>query len=1123
MNLSKPPSTTRKTVFLLSGQGGQYFQMGRRLYDVDSEFRRQMARLDGVARVTLGYSMVDLLYAADKSRGADFSHTVETHPAIFMVEYALAQALIARGVAPDYLFGSSLGEYVAVTLAGAVDPEQLLERLIRKAQRIERQCPPGMMLTVLHDPAIYYADPLLYRRSTLAGVNYERHFVLSGERDELDSVRKYLQERGVNVVKLPISHGFHSPAIDAGRAVAHETERTLAVGRLQLPLVSCLLGRCADTLPDDYFWQVGRSPILFREALGDLLGRRTETYDFVDIGPAGTLSGFVRQNLRGADESRHRLFPIMSPYSDDHEGFSAVVRQLARVPRASSTSTRSLSVIAYLFPGQGAQKKGMGSELFDRFPELTAQADALLGYSTRSLCVDDPHGQLGQTLYTQPALYVVDALSFLADQASGAPRPDFAAGHSLGEYVALFASGMVDFATGLRLVQRRATLMSQAQDGAMAAVIGLEGAAIRAALAEGGFANVDLANLNSPSQIVISGARAEVLAARPKLEALPGCSMVMPLAVSGAFHSRLMEPARREFEAFLAGVSFAAPAFPVISNVTARPYTQESAAALLASQITEPVNWVESVRYLWGRGVAEFRECGPGAVLTGLVNKIKAESTPLVVEDAAAPAAPATPAAPLARSDNVIALNVARPAPAPGLHARSLGSAQFRADYQVDYAYVAGAMVHGIASADLVIRMGRAGMLSYFGTGGLAPAKVEQAIGQIQAALAAGQPYGMNLLNGSREQENVDLFLKYGVRNIEASAYMQITPGLVLYRLRGLELDGEGQVRAANRIMAKLSRPEIAAAFLQPAPARLVAALLEQGLVTAEQAQWASRMPMADDICVEADSGGHTDSGVTSTLLPAIIRQRDAAMAEHAYRKMVRVGSAGGIGTPDAAAVAFMLGADFIMTGSINQCTVEAGTSDLVKDLLQEVQVQDTDYAPAGDMFEIGSRVQVLKRGIFFPVRANKLYEVYRGVDGLEQIEPKTATLIQDKYFQRSFAEVFEECRRYHKAEQIELAQQNPKKKMAMVFRWYFAMTNRFALAGDATRKVDFQIHCGPALGGFNQWVKESPLESWRERHVDEIGLKLMTDTADLLRRRCSQMLANDTEPAADAARRAAD
>lgn len=1101
-------NSNRKTVFLLSGQGGQYFQMGRRLYDTEPEFRRQMDRLDVVACAVLGHSLLDTLYAENRGRGADFSRTPDTHPAIFMVQYALAQALILRGVTPDYLFGSSLGESVAVALAGAVDPEQMLERLIRNALQIQAQCPPGMMLTVLDDPALFHDDPQVHQHSTLAGVNYERHFVLSGGRDELEGVRQHLLRKGVNVVKLPISHGFHSPALDAA---LHDTDWPMAVGTLCLPLVSCLYGRRIDSLPPDYFWQVGRRPILFREALRDLLEGASETFDFVDIGPAGTLVGFVRQHLQAVGLQDHRLFTIMSPFSDEKDGFAAVVQQLSRKPTLPSTSTRSELMVAYLFPGQGAQKKGMGKELFAQFPELTAQADALLGYSIRTLCVDDPQSQLEQTLYTQPALYVVNALSFLADRASGGPTPSFAAGHSLGEYVALFAAGMVDFATGLRLVQQRALLMSRARDGAMAAVIGLDAVAIRAALAGGGFTNVDLANLNSPSQIVISGARAEVLAARPVLEAVAGCRMVLPLAVSGAFHSRLMAQARSEFEGFLADFKFAAAAFPVISNVTARPYTPESAAALLASQITDPVNWIDSVRYLWGRGVTEFRECGPGKVLTGLVNKIQTESTPLVVAEA-----------PVAlRTDNVVPLKVPRSAPTAGLHAGSLGSEQFRADYRVKYAYVAGAMVHGIASVAMVVRMARAGMLCFFGTGGLKPNAVEQAIKEIQGSLAADLPYGMNLLNGSYEQQNVELFLKHGVRNIEASAYLQITAGLVLYRLRGLESDGNGQVRSTHRIFAKLSRPEIAAVFLQPAPERIVRKLLEQGLVTAEQAQRATSVPMADDICVEADSGGHTDSGVTSALLPAILRQRNVAMATHGYRKTVNVGSAGGIGTPEAAAAAFILGADFILTGSINQCTVEAGTSELVKDILQEMEVQDTDYAPAGDMFELGARVQVLKRGIFFSVRANKLYEIYRAVDGLEQIDPKTATLIQEKYFHRSFAEVYEECRRYHPAEVIAQAELNPKKKMALVFRWYFGMTNRLALAGDATRKVDFQVHCGPALGGFNQWVRDTPMASWRARHVDEIGLKLMMETAKFLRERCMNLLGNEAE--ADIQRRVID
>src|SRR5262249_24592935 len=157
------------------------------------------------------------------------------------------------------------------------------------------------------------------------------------------------------------------------------------------------------------------------------------------------------------------------------------------------------------------------------------------------------------------------------------------------------------------------------------------------------------------------------------------------------------------------------------------------------------------------------------------------------------------------------------------------------------------------------------------------------------------------------------------------------------------------------------------------------------------------------DICVEADSGGHTDGGVAYALMPAMIRLRDEMMAKYHYDKPIRVGAAGGIGTPESAAAAFIMGADFILTGSINQCSVEAGTSDAVKDILQGLNVQDKSYAPAGDMFELGAKVQVVRKGLFFPARANKLYDLYQRFNSIDEIDEKTQQQIQEKYFQRSF------------------------------------------------------------------------------------------------------------------------
>ena len=232
-------------------------------------------------------------------------------------------------------------------------------------------------------------------------------------------------------------------------------------------------------------------------------------------------------------------------------------------------------------------------------------------------------------------------------------------------------------------------------------------------------------------------------------------------------------------------------------------------------------------------------------------------------------------------------------------------------------------------------------------------------------------------------------------------------------------------------------------------------------------------------------------------------------MEKYGYENQVFVGAAGGIGTPGSAAAAFVLGADFILTGSINQCTVEAGMSDVVKDMLQGMNVQDTDYAPAGDMFETGARVQVLRKGVFFPARANKLYDLYRYHNSVHEIDEKTKRQLQEKYFKRSFDEIWEETRTFFSQrdpEQIRRAEKSPKHKMALIFRWYFGHTTRIANEGIETEKVNFQVHTGPALGAFNQWVRGTDLEDWRNRHADQIGERLMQEASDLLNQRFAEM-----------------
>lgn len=443
---------------------------------------------------------------------------------------------------------------------------------------------------------------------------------------------------------------------------------------------------------------------------------------------------------------------------------------------------------------------------------------------------------------------------------------------------------------------------------------------------------------------------------------------------------------------------------------------------------------------------------------------------------------------------------------APDLSPQSLGDPEFLKDHKVKYAYVTGSMVRGIASEEMVIKMGKTKLLGFFGSGGLSLEQIESAIHKIKNSLNSGEPFGMNLLcnfiNLEFEDLTVDLYLKHGIHLIEASAYSQITSSLVRYRVKGLSQNPDGSINIPNKIMAKISRPEVANQFLSPPSEKITNKLLESGKITEEEAKLSKQIPMADDITAEANSGGHTDNGVAYALMPAMLRLRDDAMSKYQYPKKIRVGAAGGLGTPHAIAAAFIMGADYVVTGSVNQCTPEAGTSDLVKDLLAAANIQDTEMAPAGDMFEVGAKVQVLKRGVFFPARANKLYELYKFYRSLDEIDEKTKNLIENKYFKKSFEEVYEETKNYFlkiAPKAIEQAEKDPKQKMALVFRWYFWHTNLLAMEGIADHKVDFQIHCGPAMGAFNQWVKGTKYEDWHNRHVDEIADLLMNGAVRIL------------------------
>ncbi|HVK17165.1 MAG TPA: PfaD family polyunsaturated fatty acid/polyketide biosynthesis protein, partial [Fimbriiglobus sp.] len=443
----------------------------------------------------------------------------------------------------------------------------------------------------------------------------------------------------------------------------------------------------------------------------------------------------------------------------------------------------------------------------------------------------------------------------------------------------------------------------------------------------------------------------------------------------------------------------------------------------------------------------------------------------------------------------------------PPLAPADLGDPAFLAAHRLTYPYMAGAMANGIASVEIVEAMSRAGMLGSFGAAGLSVERVTQAIDRLQSSLGDG-PYCVNLIHSPNEPAHeaavADLLLRRGVRTVEASAYLDLTPPIVRYRVAGLGRGADGKPVARNKVIAKVSRVEVATKFLSPAPARLVKELAAAGQVTAEQAELATVVPMCDDLTAEADSGGHTDNRPAITLLPTILALRDRLQAQYQYATAPRVGLAGGIATPSSVAGAFAMGAAYVVTGSINQACVESGSSDAVRKMLAEAGQADVTMAPAADMFEMGVKVQVLKRGTMFAMRAQKLYELYKTYSSWEAIPAAERVQVEKTQFRMTFDEVWNLTRDFwarREPAQLAKAEADPRHRMALAFRWDLGLSSRWANSGEPGRTTPGSRAGGPAMGAFNEWAKGSHFEQPQNRTVVGVALNLLYGACVVLRR----------------------
>ncbi|MEJ2165280.1 MAG: PfaD family polyunsaturated fatty acid/polyketide biosynthesis protein [Desulfobacterales bacterium] len=439
---------------------------------------------------------------------------------------------------------------------------------------------------------------------------------------------------------------------------------------------------------------------------------------------------------------------------------------------------------------------------------------------------------------------------------------------------------------------------------------------------------------------------------------------------------------------------------------------------------------------------------------------------------------------------------------APALHPKDLGDPEFKKSHNLRYAYVVGAMANGITSVEMVQAAGRGGLIGFFGAAGLLPAEIDAAISRLQDSMGS-RPFGFNLIHSptdpALESAAVDLYLRRGIKLVSASAYLDLTFPLVYFRVNGIYRDSTGKIVCPHKIIAKVSRVEVAKKFFSPPPEKYLRQLLDQRLISAEQAAMASEIPMADDLTAEADSGGHTDNRPALTLLPTMLALRDEMATVYNFRHPLRIGLAGGIATPQAAAAAFALGAAYVLTGSINQACIESGTSGTVRQMLAEADQADVCMAPSADMFELGVKVQVLKRGTMFPLRAAKLYDLYCRHNCYEEIPGDQRKNLERDFFKCSFLEEWQQTKQFfarRDPKQIELAENKPKHKMALVFRSYLGRSSNWANSGDPSRKIDYQIWCGPAMGAFNHWVRGTFLEKSENRSTVTVALNLLFGAA---------------------------
>lgn len=311
---------SKKIIFMFSGQGSQYYKMGKNLYEENKCFEEWMNKLNHMTSDVLGESICNKIYNSEKKKHHPFDRTLYSHLAIFMLEYSMAQTLIYYGIEPYGVLGVSMGEFAAAAVAGVLKLQEAIYAVMEQAIQIEENCENGVMYAVLEDKSIYQNIKILYENSELAAVNYGSHFVISIKKKNTEKLEKFFNEKNICYEKLPVTHAFHSSLMDPAEESYEKVINNLNCKKPNVLFYSSVYADILDYIPKKYFWEIARKPIFFQKVMQCM--KDNADYMYIDLGPSGTLSNFVKYNL--GLNNKVPAFPVITPFGNEIKNLKAI-------------------------------------------------------------------------------------------------------------------------------------------------------------------------------------------------------------------------------------------------------------------------------------------------------------------------------------------------------------------------------------------------------------------------------------------------------------------------------------------------------------------------------------------------------------------------------------------------------------------------------------------------------------------------------------------------------------------------------------------------------------------------------------------------------------------------------